>query len=42
MEEESLNAAFLEANIGGAGSNLRRDACNAVLFALELTTDDNA
>lgn len=39
MEKESLNAAFLEANIGGIGSNLQKDACSTVPFALELTID---
>lgn len=43
MEEELLNANFLETNIGNeAGSNLRIDACSTVLFALGLTTNGRA
>ena len=42
MVEKSLNAAFLGANIGGDGSNLRRDTCLAGLLALKLTTDGSA
>lgn len=42
MEEVSLKAAFLEANIGGDGSNLRRDACSAGPLALGWTTDGSA